>query len=75
MPHETESIIELKRYERLIDVVSTDKVIGVIKYLLELNDLVQIKMIKNIIKLNFFSMVFLVENVGPEYILYCSLKY
>ena len=62
-------------YDRLIDVVSTDKVIGVIKYLLELNDLVQIKMIKNTTKLNFFSMVFLVVNVVPAYMLYCSLKY
>ena len=70
--HETESTIKLKKYDKLIDVVSIDKVIGVIKDELELNDLVQLKMIKITIKLNFLSILLLVVNVGQAYMLHCA---
>tara|TARA_A100001035_G_C27437723_1_gene344480 strand:- start:3 stop:173 length:171 start_codon:yes stop_codon:yes gene_type:complete len=56
----------------LTDVVSIDKVIGVIKDELELNDLLQIKMKKNIIKLNLLSILLLVLNVVQVYMLYSS---
>ena len=70
--HETESTIKLKKYDKLIDVVSIDKVIGVIKDELELNDLLQIKMKKNIIKLNLLIILLLVLNVVQVYMLYSS---
>ena len=73
--HETESITELKKYDKLTDVVSIDKVIGVIKDELELNDLLQIKMKKNIIKLNLLSILLSVVNVVQAYMLYSSWKY
>ena len=59
----------------MIDVVSSDKVIGVIKDELELNDLVPIKPIKITRILNFLSIQLLVLNEALAYMLYCPLKY